>query len=93
MSEILEEYSSESIKRFYRSWVALKLFLAALVVVGFGIYMGDLLFGKSSLDVLLGLQADKNYLQKRLESLKEENAALQKTYFELRQLDPDLYKE
>lgn len=93
MSDLLEEYSTESIKRIYRSWFALKLFLASLVVIGFGIYMGDLLFGKSSLDVLLGLQTDKNYLERRLESLKEENAALQKTYFELRQLDPDLYKE
>lgn len=93
MSDILEEYGSESIKRFYRSWFALKLFFASLIVIGFGVYMGDLLFGKSSLDVLLGLQADKSYLEQRLESLKEENAALQKTYFELRQLDPDLHKE
>jgi len=93
MSDLLEEYGAESIKRFYRSWFVAKLFLASLLVIGFGVYMGDLLFGKSSLDVLLGLQSDKNYLEKRLQSLKEENAALQKTYFELRQLDPDLHKE
>ena len=93
MSDLLEEYSTESIKRIYRSWFALKLFLASLVVIGFGIYMGVLFFGQSFIDVLLGLQTDKNYFERRLESLKEENAALQKTYFELRQLDPDLYKE
>jgi len=93
MSDLLEEYGAESIKRFYRSRFALKLFLASLAVIGFGIYIGDLLFGKSSLDVLLGLQGDKSHLEHRLQSLKEENAALQKTYFELRQLDPDLHKE
>jgi len=93
MSDLLEEYDTESIKRFYRSRFVAKLFLASLLVIGFGVYVGDLLFGKSSLDVLLGLQSDKNYLERRLQSLKEENAALQKTYFELRQLDPDLHKE
>jgi len=93
MSNLLEEYGTESIKRSYRSWFVAKLFLASLLVIVFGVYMGDLLFGKSSLDVLLGLQSDKNYLEKRLQFLKEENAALQKTYFELHQLDPDLYKE
>jgi uncharacterized membrane protein len=93
MSEILEEFNTESIKQSHRFWSLFKLFLATLAVIAFGIYMGNLLFGKSSLDVLLGLQADKKYLQERLEALKKENAILQKTYFELRQLDPDLHKE
>ena len=90
MSEILEEYKTSEIQQFYRSRFALKLLFASLVVIGFGIYMGDLFFGKSSLDVLLGLQSGKEQLQKRTSELKHENATLQKEYFELRQLDPDM---
>ena len=68
---------------------SLKVLTLVAVVIGFGLYIGDVLFGKSSLDVLLNLQADKDTLITKIKSLKEENAVLQKEYFELRQLDPD----
>jgi cell division protein FtsB len=89
MSEILEELDSkkESSKRgtlFY-----LKIAFLIFIVISFGIYVGDLLFGKSSLDVLLSLQNDKEVLKKNVHNLKEQNAILQKEYFELRDLDPD----
>ena len=90
MGGILEEYKTSEVRRFYRSRFVLKLFFASLGVIGFGIYMGDLFFGKSSLDVLLGLQTDKEQLERRVIELKHENAALQKEFFELRQLDPDM---
>ena len=90
MSEILEEFEEETQQRdlkgvsFY-----LKIFSLLVVVVGFGIYVGDMLFGKSSLDVLLNLQSEKQILEKSVETLKKENAILQKEYFELKDLDPD----
>ncbi len=90
MSEILEEFEEEIDKRdskgvsFY-----LKIFSLLVVVVGFGIYVGDMLFGKSSLDVLLNLQSDKQILEKSVETFKQENAILQKEYFELKDLDPE----
>lgn len=90
MSEILEEFEQEIEERdskgvsFY-----LKIFSLLVVVVGFGIYVGDMLFGKSSLDVLLDLQSNKQILEKSVESFKQENAILQKEYFELKDLDPD----
>lgn len=90
MSEILEEYGEKDVKRFYTSRLVLKLLALSIVVILFGIYVGDVLFGKSSLDVLLGLQNDRDALEQRVYDLKQENAALQKEYFELRQLDPDV---
>jgi len=90
MSEILEEFEEEIEKRdskgvsFY-----LKIFSLVVVVIGFGIYVGDMLFGKSSLDVLLNLQSEKQILEQNVEILKQENAILQKEYFELKDLDPD----
>ncbi len=90
MSEILEEFEEEIEKRESRSVsFYLKIFSLLVVVVGFGIYVGDMLFGKSSLDVLLNLQSDKQILQQSVENLKKENAILQKEYFELKDLDPD----
>jgi len=45
--------------------------------------------GKSSLDVLLNLQTDKETLSNKVMELKNKNAVLQKEYFELKDLDPD----
>jgi len=90
MSEIPEEFEDITEKRdskgasFY-----LKILAIVVIVVGFGIYVGDMLFGKSSLDVLLNLQTVEQSLVDRVDALKNENAILQKEYFELKDLDPD----
>ena len=87
MSDVLDEFEDERGRSgffFYH-----KILSLALIVLLFGLYIGDVLFGKSSLDVLLNLQEDKDTLMVKIQSLKEENAVLQKEYFELRQLDPD----
>ncbi len=90
MSKILEEFEEEIEKRdskivsFY-----LKIFSLLVIVIGFGIYVGDMLFGKSSLDVLLNLQSEKEILERSVDSFIKENAVLQKEYFELKDLDPD----
>lgn len=89
MSKILDEYEEGAIKGFYKKRFVLKLVALGVLVIFFGIYIGDMLFGKSSLDVLLGLQADKEHLQNSVLELKTQNAHLQKEYFELKQLDPD----
>ena len=89
MSEILEEFNTGN-RALYRGRIAGKLLGAIVAVILFGVYIGDLFFGRSSLDVLLGLESEKEQLERRVEELKHENAALQKEYFELRQLDPDI---
>ena len=89
MSEVLDEFEEETEESGSSALFYLKVISLVAVVVGFGLYIGDVLFGKSSLDVLLNLQADKDTLTAKIKNLKEENAVLQKEYFELRQLDPD----
>ena len=67
----------------------LKLILVAASVVALGLYVGDLLFGKNSLEVLLNLQDKREMLSSRIKKYKRENAVLQKEYFELLQLEPE----
>ena len=87
MNNVLDEFEVE--KRGIDASFYLKMIALALVVLFFGLYIGDVLFGKSSLDTLLKLQEDKDTLTLKIKNLKNENAVLQKEYFELRQLDPD----
>lgn len=87
MSDILEEYNDK--EKSLGFFLYLKVIALAFVVLLFGLYIGDVLFGKSSLDILLNLQEDKDTLVVKIKNLKDENAILQKEYFELRQLDPD----
>ena len=61
-------------------------------VVLAGIFVGDVLFGKRSFEVLRRLQKEKAFLFTDVERLKKENAELQKLYLERRSLDPDLKK-
>ncbi len=90
MSKLLEEFEDESFQsRTKFSSFYLKIIALIAVIVGFGIYVGDMLFGKSSLDVLLNLQEMKQRYVRGVEKLKEQNAILQKEYFELKDLDPD----
>jgi len=89
MSEVLDEFEDEREGGVSTILFYLKILSLFIVVLGFGLYIGDVLFGKSSLDVLLNLQEDKDTLVIKIKSLKDENAVLQKEFFELRQLDPD----
>ncbi len=88
MSKILSEFENGSSKKsetvFY-----VKIFFLALVVVFFGIYVGNILFGNSSLEVLLDLQGSRDSLKQNVKIIKEKNALLQKEYFELKQLEPN----
>ena len=70
----------------------LSYLLMGICVVYAGWYIGNMLFGARSLDVMLDLHAQKERLNTQVTQLQEENAALQKEYFELIGLDPDSYK-
>jgi cell division protein FtsB len=62
--------------------------LIALVVVLTAMFIGEMLFGKNSLEVYLALKNDKLVLEKKIYHLKNQNAALQKKYFELKNVMP-----
>ncbi len=66
-----------------------RIAIAFAAVVALGIYVGVLLFGPNSLTVLLGLEEQRSIYESHIRSLKAKNAALQKEYFELKQLEPD----
>ena len=74
---ITEKHLGLSLKKF--------LFLLSIVLIS-GIYIGILLYGTNSIEVLLGLQDYENFLEDEIARLKSENAALQKEYFELKEI-------
>ncbi|AQW86690.1 hypothetical protein CPIN18021_1556 [Campylobacter pinnipediorum subsp. caledonicus] len=95
MSEILKEYDKEQkkLKKKYSFFEILKYIGVISCVILFGIYIGNMLFGKRSLDVMLSLQNKKENLIKDVEYLKKENSRLQKEYFELKDLESDVNKK
>lgn len=77
---ITERYLGLSLPKFL-------LFLSIIIVLA--LYLNILLFGDNSLEVLLQLEEYEGYLQKEINGYKSENAALQKEYFELKELEPE----
>ncbi len=73
----------------YKLKLIAKMFVIVIAVIGFGVYMGDALFGKRSYTVLKNLQSQKAFLYKDIIRLEEENAKLQKIYLERASLSPD----
>lgn len=64
-------------------WTVLVVCIALL-----GMYVGTLFFGANSLEVLLDLRQKQNALNIKVETLQNDNARLQKEYFELKGLEP-----
>jgi hypothetical protein len=85
--ELYEEIDTdESITQKYLGLSLGKFFLLVSLIVALGIYLGILLYGTNSLEVLFGLQDYENYLQDEVVHLKKENAELQREYFELKEI-------
>lgn len=87
--QLLGDEERESITEHYFGLSGTKFLLASSFVLVVGIYMGFIFFGDNSLSVLLDLEEHQDYLSEDIERLKAENAALQKQYFELKELDAD----
>jgi len=84
--QVLEEFKTPTKRSFF---LILKISILVIAVVGLGVYVGNLLYGKNSLEVLLSLQDKKYLLKSEIQKYKNENAKLQKEYFELLQLEPE----
>jgi hypothetical protein len=78
--------STQSISQRYLGLSAGKFLILFLMVLGMGVYLGIILYGKNSLEVLFGLQDYENYLQTEIYRLKDENSNLQREYFELKEI-------
>ena len=64
--------------------------ISTVIVILLGIYIGYLsTSSKNSYNVYLKLQERQNNLQNNIENLQEQNAKLQKKFFELKNLEPE----
>jgi len=84
-----EEENPLSVTERYFGLSLTKFFVAIVTVILLGVYVQVLLFGDSSLEVLVELEEYETYLHDEIHRLKTENAELQKDYFELKELAPD----
>lgn len=85
--ELFEEIdTTQSLTQRYLGLSLSKFFLLFALVVALGIYLGVLLYGANSLEILFGLQEYDAYLQGEVDRLKLENAELQRDYFELKEI-------
>ena len=85
--EIYEDIdNSQSFTQKYLGLSLGKFLLLLLIVLSVGIYVGVILYGTNSLEVLFGLQEYEEYLQSEIFILKHENAELQREYFELKEI-------
>lgn len=75
--DVTERYLGLSLKKFI---------LLFLLIIILGVYIGILLYGTNSLEVLMSIEDYEVYLQNEIERLKAENAQLQKEYFELKEI-------
>jgi cell division protein FtsB len=70
-----------------------KFSLIAIVSLAITMFLGyhvaNILFGDNSLEVYNSLKHKKNYLKSEIKRLQQENAHLQKEYFELKNLEPE----
>jgi len=85
--ELYDEIDTrESITQKYLGLSLGKFFLLIVLITLLGIYLGIILYGTNSLEVLFGLQDYENYLQDEVVQLKHKNAELQREYFELKEI-------
>jgi hypothetical protein len=85
--ELYEEIDTqESLTQHYLGLSLGKFFSLFAIIVLFGVYLGILLYGTNSVEVLFGLQDYENYLHSEVTQLKKENADLQREYFELKEI-------
>lgn len=84
--ELLSADSNQSWPEIHLGLSWKKMILIASFVIIIGIYLGNLFFGKNSLDALWQIQAYESSLAEEVKQLKQENALMQKEYFELKEI-------
>jgi len=81
-----EKDDTQSFTQKYLGLSFLKFLILILIVLAMGVYVGVLLYGTNSIEVLFGLQDYENYLRDEIIRLKNENSELQQEYFELKEI-------
>lgn len=88
LNELLDEIESATQKKGILDTSPFYIVTLAVIILGAGIYVGNLLFGANSLEMLIKLQNREFVLKEKVLQLQNENARLQKEYFELKELEP-----
>lgn len=87
-NELFEDLNDEG--GFWQKHLGLslvKFIILVTLISGVGLYMGLLLYGTNSIEVLTSLQDYQEYLQVEIDRLKNDNAELQREFFELKELN------
>ncbi len=63
--------------------------ISLAITMFLGYHVANILFGDNSLEVYNSLKNKKAYLKSEIKRLQQENAHLQKEYFELKNLEPE----
>jgi len=84
--ELLESNQPKSWPEIHLGLSWKKMILIATFVIIIGIYLGNLFFGKNSVDALWQIQEYESSLAQEVKQLKQENALMQKEYFELKEI-------
>ena len=77
---------SQSVTQQYLGLSLNKFLILLSLVLSFGIYLGVLLYGTNSVEIYLGLQDYEESLKTEIHRLRDENAELQREYFELKEI-------
>jgi cell division protein FtsB len=85
-SHLLDDIKQTSLSLFGVSYKRLAVLIFG--VLAFGVYVGFLLFGENSLNRYLKIEEQIRQNEKLVLLLKEENAKLQKEFFELKEVQP-----
>jgi cell division protein FtsB len=78
------------IERFHElKKFSLIVILSIAITMFLSYHVANILFGDTSLEVYNSLKHKKDYLKNEIKRLQQDNAHLQKEYFELKNLEPD----
>lgn len=90
MNEILNELEESKPHKEALSDFWITILMAAVLIIFFGFYIGNLMFGVNSLEMLIKLDAKERFLREKIHEYQQINANLQKEYFELKELEADV---
>ena len=85
--ELFEDIdNTQGITQKYLGLSLSKFLVLSFIVLIAGIYIGILFYGTNSIEILFGLEEYQNYLDTEIHKLRDENAELQREYFELKEI-------
>ena len=68
--------------------LSIKVFIVtSLVVILFGVYLANIIYGSNSLEIVKNLESEREMLKKEIQLLKQENSLLHKRYLEWEDLN------